>query len=361
MTSLKGVHMKKVFAVTAAIMLLCMAGGSASAGWTVVNLHPAGALESQAHGVSGGQQVGYAQFGHRLSHAGLWSGTAQSWVELGGTCAWGVSGGQQVGEDYVGGIQAFLWSGTAESRMHLNPAGSYHSHAYGVSGGQQVGDAEVDYNFHASLWSGTAESWVDLNPAGSIESCAYGVSGGQQVGEADGHAGLWSGCKGSWVDLNPLRATRSVAQGISGGQQVGYAAFGHYPYDTTHAILWSGSAQRWVDLNPAGAAQSWAYGISGGQQAGYATIGDFNHAGLWNGTAKSWVDLHALLPVGVYSRSYANSIDVSGGEIWVAGSADNNAMLWHYTPDAPVPEPSSLIALGALVTPLLTFRRRRGK
>jgi len=116
------------------------------------------------------------------------------------------------------------------------------------------------------------------------------------------------------------------------------------------AMLWHYTAEAgWTvaNLDPAGATQSYAYGVSGGRQVGVAKISYYYHAGLWSGTAGSWVDLHALLPAGVYHWSEANSIDVSGGEIWVAGDA------------YPVPEPSSLIALGALLTPLLAFRRRR--
>jgi len=205
--------MKKVFAVAAAIMLLCMVGGSAFAGWTVVNLNPAAARYSYAVGVSGGQQVGYADVGG-ADHAGLWSGTAGSWVDL-------------------------------------NPAGAIGSDAYDVSGGQQVGEASG----YAGLWSGTAASWVNLNPAGAGYSAAYGVSGGQQVGEADGHAGLWSGTAASWVDLNPAGAIGgSVAYGVSGGWQVGEALF-HGSGTTGHAGLWSGTAGSWVDLHallPAG-------------------------------------------------------------------------------------------------------------
>ena len=67
--------------------------------WSVVNLHPAGATESQAYGVGGGQQVGYAVVGG-VGRASLWTGSAASWVDL-------------------------------------NPAGATYSYAYGVYGGQQ--------------------------------------------------------------------------------------------------------------------------------------------------------------------------------------------------------------------------------
>lgn len=296
-----------IYAVTALLSLLCLGGGPAFAGWTVVSLHPAGAEGSCANGVSGGQQVGYAWFSGKY-HAGLWSGTAGSW-------------------------------------MDLNPAWANHSKANGVSGGQQVGwafqaTAPSESNNHAILWSGG--SWVDLHPARAGEwawsSKAYGVSGGQQVGWATfgghGTAGLWSGSAASWVDLNPPGATYSNAYGISGGQKVGDAAFEQFGLDNYHAGLWSGTAGSWVDLNPSGATSSSATGVSGGKQVGFATIGSNKHASLWSGTAASWVDLHALLPAGEYTESCAYGIDVSAGEIWVAGHADYEAMLWHYTDES---------------------------
>ena len=136
------------------LLLLCVAclllgaatHATASAGWTVTNLHPAGAGWSVALGVSGGWQIGYANVGGK-NHASLWSGTAETWVDL-------------------------------------NPAGASDSYGKGVSGGQQVGYADVGGYWHASLWSGTASSWDDLHPAGATRSYAHGVSGGQQVGNA---------------------------------------------------------------------------------------------------------------------------------------------------------------------------------
>jgi hypothetical protein len=371
--------MKTTFALTMATTLLCMVGVPSFAGWTVVDLNPGGATAdfSIAYGVSDGQQVGATGL-YTASCAGVWSGTAQSWVNLGPagaaySVAEGISRGQQAGYARINDTDhAGMWSGTAASWVDLHPAGaSGGSRACAIGSGQQVGYAYVAIpggsTHHASLWSGTAASWIDLQPAGYSDSYAYGVGDRQQVGQIwtgwQRHASLWHGTAASVVDLNPAGVTQSSAVGIAGGQQVGYAYFG----DNSHAALWSGTAGSFVDLNPTGALLSSAYGVSHGKQAGYACFGGgpfyICHAGLWSGTTASWVDLHAFLP-SQYATSAAVGIDVVGEQIWVVGNAYNSttrndeAMLWHYTPD-PVPEPSSLIVLGALVTPLLAFRRRR--
>ena len=93
----------------------------ANAQWTVIQLHPAGASRSWALGVGDGGQVGFAEIGG-AEHAGLWSGSAHSWVDL-------------------------------------HPAGMGVSRAASVAGGQQVGTAGVDFSApRASLWSGSAGS-----------------------------------------------------------------------------------------------------------------------------------------------------------------------------------------------------------
>lgn len=103
-------------------------------------------------------------------------------------------------------LRASLWSGTAQSWVDLSPTGSTASIAYKVHNSQQVGVTVMGSINHASLWTGTAASWVDLNPAGSTESEALDVYGGMQVGFARiggiGRASLWSGTAASWTDLS---------------------------------------------------------------------------------------------------------------------------------------------------------------
>ncbi len=282
--------------------------------------------------------------------ASLWTGTAGSWVNL--HPAWaeyseasGVGGGQQVGFAGVSGVvyRASLWTGTAASWVNLNPAGASNSEAYAVHDGQQVGYADFGGVLHAGMWSGTAGSWLDLHPAGARSSAALGVSNGQQVGYAildavpnpdiyfDGvsHASLWSGTAGSWVDLHPAGARRSAAFGVSNGQQVGYADVG----GVRRASLWSGTAGSWVDLNPAGAGESSAYGVHGGQQVGGAYFDGDYRAILWSGTADSWVDLSGFLPAWLRS-SFSRDVWHDGALTYVVGSAYNpvrgfvEAIMW---------------------------------
>ena len=211
----------------------------------------------------------------------------------------------------------------------------------------------------ASLWSGTADSWVDLNPAGSTQCEANAISGGQQVGYARVggvfRASLWSGTAASWVDLNPAGATRSLAFAVSGGQQAGDAMVG----GVLRASLWSGSAASWVDLHPAGSTQSQALAASGGQQVGYAIVGGVGRASLWSGTADSWVDLSAFLPAGFrQSGTSAYGISSDGVNTYITGSGVNSvtglaeALLW----TQPIPSPSGIALLGICT---LSFARRR--
>ncbi len=321
------------------LALLLTVASSAHAQWTVTNLHPAGAGDSRGSAVSGGQQAGAAQIGG-VFHAGLWSGTAASWVDLHPagllrSFVYATNGTQQAGYAYVSNQpHASLWNGTAASWVDLHPASSIQSYAYANVGGQQAGVARTTSgDDRASLWSGTAASWVNLHPAGAFESAAYAIGGGQQAGWAIvggvQHASLWTGTAASWVDLHPAGSNLSWVYGISGAQQVGYARFG----GVLRAGLWTGTAASWVDLHPAGATFSQAYAVSGGWQAGYAVVAGVQHAGVWNGTAASWVDLNSYQPGG-FTSTQANGVASDGTHLYVTGIGYNaianrsEALLW---------------------------------
>ncbi len=318
------VSTRRRFAAIGAVLALAVA---TSAQWTFVNLHPTGATESKAWGVSGGQQVGYALMGGHY-RASLWSGTAGTWVDLtpaGSQDGWayGISGASQTG---VADNGASFWSGSAESWHDLNPVGAVESWAWGTSGGTQVGWARVGGVQRASLWSGTSGSWVSLHPSEAANSVAYGTSGAQQVGHVTiagiTRASQWGGSAASRVDLHPAGATESYAWGVSGGQQVGYAKVG----GVERASLWSGSAGSWMDLTPTGATSSRAFAVAGPYQVGYVVRGGSSHASLWRGNSASCVDLHNFLPAS-FTESGANSITEDGGYIYVVGYGFNNSTL----------------------------------
>jgi hypothetical protein len=162
-----------------------------------VDLHPASAFESQCLDVDGGQQVGFAGFGS--AHAGIWHGTANSWVDL-------------------------------------NPPAALGSVAYGTDGGQQGGYALIGGEVHASLWSGNAASWVDLQPAvGTDPSLVWSVDEGQQVGRITvggvWRAGVWNGSIASWVDLSTM-----LPAGFGNAEALGISHDGPLTYVVGYAV-----------------------------------------------------------------------------------------------------------------------------
>ena len=337
-TSLSSFRAPRLFAVG---FVLIASGFTAQAQWTVTVLHPEGAAFSECHAADGENQAGRAAVGG-LYRAGLWRGTAASWVDLNpehATQSWAttVSDGRQAGWAEVGGIRrASLWNGSAESWVDLHQAGWTVSVIFGAGGGQQVGYVSDDEG-RASLWSGTAASWVDLSPGiTDLEySEAHATDGKQQVGfyfdEATqrDHACVWSGTGTSMVDLHPFGSLGSIALAVSDGQQAGFVYVSGY---NEHATLWSGTAASRVDLNPVGAIASMVYGMSAGQQVGWAWVDGVVRASLWSGTADSWEDLHQVLP-DEFTRSRARAISNDGVHVYVAGygtttALTTKALLW---------------------------------
>ena len=205
----------------------------------------------------------------------------------------GIAGTQQVGSGQLteqAQPHAILWTGTAESAIDLNPSAFTGSVAYSTDGATQVGSATNAANqTHAALWSGTAATFVDLNPANAAASSAFAISGGQIVGKIDNHAFLWSGATGPKVDLHPSGFDSTVAKGANStaGKQVGYGVkTSSGPGATiTHALVWSGTASSSVDLEqflPAGYSESTAAGIdSFGNIIGSAKFAGVSNAILW--------------------------------------------------------------------------------
>jgi len=321
--------------ILAPVFLLAM---SASAQWTVVNLHPDGATESGANAVFGEQQVGYAIVGGS-NRASLWSGSAASWADLTPASAtesyaYGLEGNLQVGWARVSGAQhASLWNGSAASWVDLHPSWATSSAACGIGDGRQVGMVVSNNRERACIWSGTPESWFDLHPAGARESIARAVSGNYQAGSTftdglDTVASLWSDTPESWVNLHPAVARWSEVFGVDGDEQAGYAFINSKTHATQHASLWKGTAESWVNLNPFAAGSSFARGNHAGQQVGHFTelVVAPSRACVWTGTPGSLVNLHEFLPSG-FRNSRANGIFHDGDFTYVVGAGTNSANL----------------------------------
>lgn len=351
--------------LTAAALLLATAA-TAHADWTATNLHPTGATRSEIRGVENGVGVGYSTF-NNVPHAGLWNGSADSWLDLrpanATSYSWAhsINGGVIAGDAVVNGVQqASMWNGTAESWTSLNPAGSPLSGINVTRDGQQGGFAVLGGIGRAVIWSGTAESHVDLHPlTGNIEeSWVLGLHNNQQVGiTIDGNTGLWnaamwSGTAASYVNLNPAGAAESDAVAVYNGYQYGSSSIA----GTWRASRWSGSADSRVDMHPGVASHSFIQAAHDGVQAGIANIGGQERASVWFDSADSWVDLHALLE-GNWGHSRAYSVWTDGTMTYVGGYGHNldsnqfEAVMW----TIPAPGAAALFAMSALAA---TCRRR---
>ncbi|HED53852.1 MAG TPA: hypothetical protein ENJ00_06590 [Phycisphaerales bacterium] len=106
-----------------------------------------------------------------------------------------------------GGVHAGIWQGSAASFVDLNPAGATKSTATDASDGQQVGIIDQFTNPHAGIWTGTPESFVDLTPDGALTSRVTACEAGIQLGSVDFGDGLgyrtvlWGGSKDVYVEI----------------------------------------------------------------------------------------------------------------------------------------------------------------
>ena len=334
-------------------MTVVVFGPAALAHWTVTNLHPAGATYSRALGVSGFQQVGHATIDGQ-PHASLWTGSAQSWIDLNPPGAvrsecWDVDRGRQVGSVQIetGMNRAALWSSTRDSYVDLHPSTSEVSVAWGIDGETQAGSAGPrQIGLRAVTWTGTAQSAVDHHPPAVPPP--HLVRQSEFFGIRDGHAvGYWFG-----MSPRPFRGTMLTEAGLlditpdwgadpgsvscnvdssSRGQHVGYA---EVLFGPRKAILWTGLSATPADLTPPNRTSAWAQGVWRGQQVGYVNASNgAPRAALWNGSAESWIDLHTFVPPN-YTSSTARAIWSDRFQTFAAGWATNastgrtEALMW---------------------------------
>lgn len=320
------------------LALLATMSSLCSAQWTTRSLHPVGATYSGAYGIGQGEACGVVRLGGG-SQAALWNVGDGLYTDLHpngaiSSEAWAVSNGVQVGQttNSIGSLEGSFWTGNAGSWTSLGPD------TYGIStdGTHQVGYVWIYPKRHAALWT-NGGSMVDLHPIEVGDSIAYAVAGGVQAGSVSRegihglYACLWQGSRQTLQILHPSEADGSEAYGTDGVQQVGVAWVG----GVANASLWSGDEASWVNLHPLGADVSLAWGVGGGYQVGFVQTAGQDRASLWEGDAESYVDLAQFLPpVFTGGNSYAWGVWSDGDNLYVAGEATNvltgqtEAMLW---------------------------------
>jgi hypothetical protein len=200
-----------------------------------------------------------------------------------------------------GFAHAGIWQGSAASWVDLHPSAiARHSFANATDGVHQYGFVELLSNGsdHAAMWSGTAASFADMNPPSATASSILGVAGGQQAGSAsypgslNEHATLWFGTAQSAIDLHPAQAASGYSDLLAtdGVFQVGVASIGSGP----HAGLWQGTAASFVDLHaflPAGYGSSTA--TCAEEYQGRTWVGGYAVDSLGNKEAFLWVSVPA--------------------------------------------------------------------
>jgi hypothetical protein len=134
-----------------------------------LDLNPPSALQSFVFATDGVVQGGYVYwpFGQSswIQRAVIWSGTPESFVDVGQNTKSSVNGmaqGVQVGESQVSGsIRGVLWRGTPQSFVNLNPPG-WSTRLFATTGRIHVGDGGPSGAAEALINFGTVDLWLGL-------------------------------------------------------------------------------------------------------------------------------------------------------------------------------------------------------
>ncbi|MBI1191250.1 MAG: hypothetical protein GC200_11290 [Tepidisphaera sp.] len=303
--------------------LVLVSGSFARAQYQPEVLNPDGASESFITAAGGGVQVGFAAGSATggNSHGFIWNGTPQSAIDVNpqgiyeptgvpfsGSFLYGAGGGQQVGL-VIAGVQnvATVWSGTAASAAFLATPLMLNSVAYGTDGVSQVGSARVNdpsngVVTHAYAWQGTPESAVDIHPDFALESFANRVRGNVAVGTTATfdefyNAVVWTSVfPPVAVSLHPSTFLESVATDLNDSIVVGYGYPDGLP---NHALVWSLAGGDPTDVHPAGYFSSFIYATNADSQVGIASTprdaDGNNHEHAFAWTPSGTVDLHEAL------------------------------------------------------------------
>ncbi len=318
-------------------------GGSGA--YEYLDLHPNGASSSAIYGCSddGQWQVGAAYFGGDR-HAGLWSGSSTSFVDLhpgpGSSTAYDISND---GQWQVGSYQPpsqyrhpTLWRSTASSAMDLTPSSAYpgeyvtgEATAISRSGAYQLGAFESwpigGYSAisHACRWQGQplpvetfTSQYGNTNYAPNFArtTSADGTKAAGQMYTFQGwHAAYWPDLN-TLRDLHPAGFLESTVNDMSagGGVIVGSATLSN----GRHGMIWTGQEGVFTDLHPFPFLSSETLGVSpdGTVQVGMVISQAaplIRRAALWRGAAQTYEDLHSSLPA-MFVASEARCIDSNG-------------------------------------------------
>ncbi|MGD9210900.1 MAG: Ig domain-containing protein [Desulfobacteraceae bacterium] len=139
-----------------------------------IGLDPPGSNKSLAYGTDGVHQTGMERLPDGTQRAGLWYGSADSWVRLHpsgaiSSAALAVMGDTQVGNATfsINGssvAHTALWHNTVESFIDMHPENATNSSIGKTTGNYHSGYTTVNGNYHASIWLGdSADDWFDLH------------------------------------------------------------------------------------------------------------------------------------------------------------------------------------------------------
>jgi hypothetical protein len=225
---------------------------------TPIELLPAAAIHSWAHGAAPNQLVGQVRFDPPIDQdrAALWHGPSHEFVDLHPTgasrsAAFATDGVMQGGEVILNSVgHAALWNSSASSWTSLNPPGSTNASIRGMAPGVQVGFARPPggTNPHAALWRGTAASSINMNPTGSFGSEIAATTGQLHGGKAWfsslPDALLWWGDEpDNYINLHSLLPPVFGASGVTDISVVGNTIYvtGHATGGGVHAVMWIGT------------------------------------------------------------------------------------------------------------------------
>jgi hypothetical protein len=148
-----------------------------------------------------------------------------------------------------GFFHAGIWTGTAASFVNLHPTGASYSLVSATDGVTQGGYGIFGGITHAGIWHGTAGSFIDIHPAGASSSSVSSLSGAYQAGSAyfSGipRAALWNGTAASFIDLHALLPpgySESNANGVWTNGEIIQVVGSAYNTAAMHeeAIIWNG-------------------------------------------------------------------------------------------------------------------------